>query len=240
MIYVLLLFVALIIWAIYRLIIRPTWMHSRMKKSVAMVRLALFYRCLNALLPHYGREMAIKLSAAISNEVFSDTPTTEESRQYLADNRSTIRTLARSICEDAELCRLISTAVTVRSVLHRAHGKRDADRAFDPIDNLKDLGLFVDDAAGEGFSHYNVFYLRAAQYLGRVGDPSDMHTAKEWLWSEARRSKPLQSRHRSGSPTIHGGFPLSLNILSRFHRLIESDIALAPLCGRSVSSCVRC
>lgn len=139
-----------------------------MVKGVEMVRMALALHAFNRLLPHYDQEMAAKLSAAITNEVFSDIPATVESRQFLVENRPIVRVLAKSIAEDVELCRLLSSAMMVRSVLDWAHGKKDTEHTFDPVDHLRELGLYMDDSTGEGLGHHKKFYYRAANYLGRV------------------------------------------------------------------------
>jgi len=172
MVYGILIIAAIALWGVYWFLIRPIWMRNRMNKGVQMVYMGLALQAFSRLLPHYGEEMAAKLSAAVANEVFSITPTTDESRQFLAENRLTVRMFAKTLSQDVECCRLLSAAMLVKGMLDWSHGRKDSEHTFEPVDKLKKLGLYVDAAAGEGFKHYNLFYYRSADYLGRMSSAS--------------------------------------------------------------------
>jgi len=189
MTYVIIISVAFIAIVIYRFVIRPSMMRKRMVGGVAMVQMALGISAFNKLLPHYGRDMAAKFGAAISNEVFSDIPTTDQAKKFLIENRRIVRDYAQSIlCDDTELCFLLPTAIWIKCFLDALQKKRDAESMFDPmdnfkeivdpLDNFKELGQYIDDVADKGFKHYSLFYYCAASYLGRVKSNSSTDETK--------------------------------------------------------------
>ena len=86
---------------------------------------------------------AEKLAAAVSNEVFCDLASTEESELWLSNNRQLVNSEIMALAKDPETCEALTQSIRVKTMFALYKGERDRQVLNAGLEKLKAFGLFL-------------------------------------------------------------------------------------------------
>ena len=114
-----------------------------MAAGVEIVKAGISVTLLRRYKLRYDEELAARLAAAVSNELFSDPPSNPRGSAFLTDNRELIRQEIEALQEDYEIRGELTQALRVKAMVSFAEGNRDREHLIEPVEKLRKLGLLI-------------------------------------------------------------------------------------------------
>ena len=90
---------------------------KNMGDAVDMVKIGMAKRLLSKYRENYGEEIAAPLAAAVTNELFSDKPSSVKGEDFLASNRDIVENELSNLHNDKAVCNIVTQAIRVKVTL---------------------------------------------------------------------------------------------------------------------------
>lgn len=116
---------------------------DKMLSGVDRVKIGVFGRLAQRYETKMGREEANLLAAAITNELFSDTPSNPGAQRFLESNRTLIEKEILNLQNDDEIRNAVTQAVRVKAIVSYDKSGNAQESLLDPLEKLKKLGILV-------------------------------------------------------------------------------------------------
>ena len=141
-----------------------------MNTGVDQVKLGLYSILRSKFATEHGEDTAGSLAAAVTNEIFSELPSTPEAEEFLQSHRDIVERELSTLKHDDRIRAVVTQAVRVKTTISYAKGVRGRESLLDPIDKLLQLGILL--PGGDPPSPWS--FLRSAEefYLSSVQQAS--------------------------------------------------------------------
>jgi hypothetical protein len=92
----------------------------------------------------YTNESAPRLALAVTHELFSLPPSDEIAGSFLEKVQDLIHREIKTLQEDDQIRRIVTDALVIKAVFQHRQNGCGKDDAQDPIEKLKELGIFLE------------------------------------------------------------------------------------------------
>lgn len=91
----------------------------------------------------YDEDFAFSLAAAVTNEVFSESPNLDAARHFLQQHSAIIEQELRALGRNKNICHVLTQVVRAGSVIRFAKGIQTRDAFCGPIEKLQHFGILI-------------------------------------------------------------------------------------------------
>jgi len=115
----------------------------RMLEAVGNVQFAIYQRLKLRYAASDGAHLAVKLAAAVSNELFNQEPQKAEAVSFRADNRELIAKRLSELKDDPELRAVLTQSLRVLAAVQFSKKEGQAEQIASHFKRLDELGILV-------------------------------------------------------------------------------------------------
>jgi hypothetical protein len=118
-------------------------LRKKLLDGVDKIKVGVFHRLAKRYSHYYIKEEADLLAAAVTNELFSEKPSSPRAQEFLQRNKHVVDEKLSQLRKDYEVCNVVTQAVKFKEMV--SYKKRaDVQQTAPPsLVRLKDLGLLV-------------------------------------------------------------------------------------------------
>jgi len=127
---------------------------KRMGWGVDVIKAGIALQLLRRYKLEYAEDTSAKLASAVTNELFSDPPSTSEAAEFLEENAELIHQAIDALQDDRETREALTQALRVKAMVAFAGGKHGREHLIEPIEKIRELGLLIpggDEPSAETF-----------------------------------------------------------------------------------------
>jgi hypothetical protein len=139
---------------------------DRMTAIVDMVRVGTYARLRKKYAARYGEEKGRLLAAAVTNELFSESPSNADAQRFVQSHEDLVEQEVSNLKEDDQIRKVITQMIRVKGTIAHARGTPLQEALLGPVEKLTKLGIFI---PGGKTPEPKAFYLMAAAFCRSSG-----------------------------------------------------------------------